>query len=285
MYIEVKPDMPNALYHSLNRINASSLKTIFDAPEKWKYEQDNPPAATPALLIGSAAHTLVLEPEKFADEVVGAPAEVKSRGTKDRPNKKYDEFRALHPGKLVLLPKEMTAVRGMAKAVAENERAQRMLTGQREATLLWKDGEHKVECKAKLDVWNKEAGYVVDFKTTRGAVPDQFNRSAIGGMHYDMQLAWYYNAASCASHKDLDVGVVAVEKEPPYMVRCLDIRPDWIEVGWRKCRAALELYMRCLETDNWNVLGHETFELEPPPWEVKKWLGNTPPAITERSWL
>lgn len=67
-------DLPNSEYHGGAGINKGLLDVVARSPMHAKAlldtANDNDREPTPAMVLGTALHTLVLEPEKFADEYV-----------------------------------------------------------------------------------------------------------------------------------------------------------------------------------------------------------------------
>lgn len=65
--------MTNAEYHADPAISKSDLDLINRSPSYYKYVKGNPRVQTAAMLLGSAVHKLVLEPEDFGEEYAVAP--------------------------------------------------------------------------------------------------------------------------------------------------------------------------------------------------------------------
>lgn len=70
-------DLDETIYHSLRRISASGCKDLdISNSNYWQRSWHNPDKvdnATPAMLVGKAAHTARLEPEKFTQQFVVDP--------------------------------------------------------------------------------------------------------------------------------------------------------------------------------------------------------------------
>ena len=78
-------NLTNAEYHASEGISASGLKLIGRSPlHYWAAYLDpkrEPRVETPALKLGTAIHTAVLEPMRFADEYVVVPDSAPRRPT------------------------------------------------------------------------------------------------------------------------------------------------------------------------------------------------------------
>lgn len=64
----IYPDMPAAEYHAAPAASKSDLDKIARSPAHYRAYKENPPEQTKAMALGTAFHTLVLEPEKFSGD-------------------------------------------------------------------------------------------------------------------------------------------------------------------------------------------------------------------------
>ena len=55
-------------YHAAPGASASRLKQLKRSAAHMKYDMDNPQEPTPAMIIGSATHSAILEPDLFVKE-------------------------------------------------------------------------------------------------------------------------------------------------------------------------------------------------------------------------
>ena len=93
--------MTNREYHADPAISKSDLDQIHRSPMHWQYRKTHPPEQTPALLVGSAVHKMILEPSGFADEFAVAP-ETDRRTKAGR--EAYQAFQESATGKTVITP-------------------------------------------------------------------------------------------------------------------------------------------------------------------------------------
>ena len=62
--------MPFEEYAAVPALNGSSLLHLRRSPMKYKHELDNPTPPSPAMILGTATHRLILEPDRVGDFAV-----------------------------------------------------------------------------------------------------------------------------------------------------------------------------------------------------------------------
>ena len=259
------PGLTNEQYHQLPANSPSRLKLLarsaahyFDAylaPDR----EIKPP--TPAMEVGTALHTAVLEPDLW-DSTVAVPPQQFDRRTKIG-RQLAEEFEAENGGKLVLTPDDADRVRRMADAVHRHPAARTLLDikGRREASYTWTDPATGLPCKCRPDWHGMDGLLVVDLKTTKDASRAEFARS-IAGFDYHLQAAWNLRALGAAQFLS-----IAVENVRPYAVAVYPASPAMIAAGERRFTAALELLAECHRTNRWPGYGDLIQEpIELPGW-------------------
>lgn len=259
--------LPAAVYHSVEALSASGSKEINRSPAHFKVARTVKREPTPPMLIGSAAHTAILEPESFETEVVCAHRiDKRTRAGKEA----AEEFDRLHAGKIVLDLESYESVLRMRDAVMEHPAARRLLEGtRRELSLFWRDRAYGVPCKSRFDAWSDAQKFIVDLKTTVDASPDAFGR-AIGSYQYHLQAAFYYMAAEALLNCTPTAFVfIAVEKEPPYAVGCYVLETAHLLAGARLVEQALDKYKKAIEADRWAGYGDLIQPARVPSWALR----------------
>ena len=62
----ITTDIPFEQYLKLPGLSASAMKKLMRSPLAFKWNQDHPDhASTPAMALGTAAHTAILEPHRM----------------------------------------------------------------------------------------------------------------------------------------------------------------------------------------------------------------------------
>jgi hypothetical protein len=270
-------DMPNEHYHSPEMkdhfVSKSGLDQIAKSPAHFKWFLNHPTEETPALVFGSAFHTMILEPERAGTDIVQMPDSWPTKAECGRSiADQKEEFRILNRGKSMLTPEQMEMAHAMAKSVEAHTAASFLLrrdNGRPEVTALWNDEATGVNCRARFD-WLREDGLIVDLKTTRCAKPEVFERLAIEH-RYHVQAAFYMEAyRRVTGNEPVGFAFVAVEKEPPYCACVYVSQPDFIQLGRMEYLKNLATYAECRNRNEWP--GYPEVQLVPlglPAWATK----------------
>lgn len=221
-------------------------------PAYFKWCEDNPQEPSEDMVLGSAFHKIVLEPETFYDEFAIMP-NVDRRTTQGK--MKYAEFIIEADGKTVITQEQYETICGMRDSIMSNPYARKLINGNIEQSMYFTDDLTKVECKCRPDVWRKVADRVVitDLKSAKSVMPNDFMRDCVK-YHYDLQTAMYREGASkvLGVPKDnIDFVFIAVEKKPPYLLNIMQADTYVIQKGEADFREYIGTYKECLETSNW----------------------------------
>lgn len=264
--------MNNKDYHAdVSRISKSGLDLIAKSPlHYWsKYLDPNrePESPTPTLILGSAFHSIVLEPDRFNDEFAVAP-NVDRRTSAGK--QLWSDFTELNAGKTVLSSDQYDTIRKMRDAVMAQPSVEKLLSaGMAEQTIHWNDPETGVACKARPDFMSS-TGIVVDLKSTEDAGHDGFARSCLN-YRYHVQSAFYLDGMSLSQGRLFDTFVfVAVEKSPPYAVAVYVAPDDFVNLGRDTYMSDLEKFKRCVQTGEWHGYPKEIQTLQLPAYAFKK---------------
>ena len=203
----------NAEYHGYREaISKSRLANMSVCPAYFKWCEDNPQEPSEDMVLGSAFHKIVLEPETFGDEFVVMPNF--DRRTKEG-KLKYAEFVELSEGKTVIIQDQLETICGMRDSIMSNPYARKLINGNVEQSMYFTDDLTKVECKCRPDVWRKVADRVVitDLKSAKSVMPNEFMRDCVK-YHYDLQTAMYRSGVSKVLNipkENIDFVFIAVE--------------------------------------------------------------------------
>lgn len=243
----------NAEYHGYREaISKSRLANMSVCPAYFKWCEDNPTPPSDDMVLGSAFHKIVLEPETFDKEFIVKPNY--DRRTKDG-KLKYAEMLLKLEGKTVITQEQYDTICGMRDSIMYNPYARKLINGNIEQSMYFTDDLTKVECKCRPDVWRKVADRVVitDLKSAKSVMPNDFMRDCVK-YHYDLQTAMYRDGASkvLGVPKDnIDFVFIAVEKKPPYLLNIMQADTYVIQKGEADFREYIGTYKECLETQNW----------------------------------
>lgn len=243
----------NAEYHGYREaISKSRLANMSVCPAYFKWCEDNPQEPSEDMVLGSAFHKIVLEPETFYDEFAVMP-NVDGRTTQGKLLKKqFDETKG---NKQVITQDQYDTICGMRDSIISNPYARKLINGNIEQSMYFTDDLTKVECKCRPDVWRKVADRVVitDLKSAKSVMPNDFMRDCVK-YHYDLQTAMYRDGASKVlgvSKDNIDFVFIAVEKKPPYLLNIMQADTYVIQKGEADFREYIGTYAECLDTSNW----------------------------------
>jgi exodeoxyribonuclease VIII len=260
-------------YHARPEWSVSQLKKLIENPERFRYEQLNPPESTQSQSLGTMVHTAVLEPDEYASRYVIKPDDLSRRGAANKLT--YDRFfyEAKQAGKMVVDGDDYQTALDCAVKLRSHSAAAELLLGDGPTEVSIVSEINGLPVRGRPDKYHAPSGYLVDLKTTsRGnAAPDKWPREIVR-WRYDMQASMYLSLWTRAT------GVtprgfkhVVIETDPPYSIAIYTLGSTWLEIGRKLLLDAIELAKHCTETDTWPAYP-EVDVLEAPTWELKRVL-------------
>ena len=223
---------------------------------------------TEAMILGTAAHCAILEPDAFDARYLVIPKV--SRATKEG---KALWAEAELDGRIILNEEQYGLVKGMRDAVLAHSIASRLLAGEREAPVFWEiDGQ---PCKGLFDVWNLVDNLIVDIKTTVTAEPASFQRRIWQEPFlYGFQAAWYADGGEIVSQRPQTFAFIAVEHclkdgydKPVHGVSVHEVESDAIDRGRRDYHKALAIYRECKRAGRYPAYEEVIYKAHAPKWD------------------
>lgn len=237
-------------------------------PALYRHWVDNPPAAKEEFEHGTAAHKLVLG---VGPKLV-VPDDNNGRWDTNEIKAQVAEIRAA--GNIPLKRADYDRVHAMADALRAHPWASRLFaagTGQPERTIVWRDQETGVMCRALLD-WlpTQVPGTRLvfrDYKTSKTAAPDRFDRN-IADYGYHVQAVFHLAGlrALDLAGDDAQALLAVQEKESPYLVTVFQLDRAAMLIGQRLMREALLTYAECVQSGRWPGYSDEVVLIGLPPW-------------------
>lgn len=211
-----------------------------------------PPSTDPARK-GTATHSALLEPERFADLVVTFPADVlASNGAAS--TKEAKAFRAEHEakGRVVLKEADAEKVRRMAESVRRVCGDWLELPGVKERPLYWECERTGLRLKMRLD-WLVTTGHlaIFDLKTTTDASPNEFRRRCEQQL-YALQAAHYIDGVEQHYGKTPAFYFIAVENEEPFSCAIHEIDAQSLADARGLRYRLLSQLVRCIDSGDWS---------------------------------
>ena len=278
-------DIPNEEYHRGFGTSSSSLKTLLkQSPEHFDYKRKHPMKQTENMALGTAVHSLILEPNKFNDDCAVMPA--MDRRTKVG-KAAYAEFVASSEGKTILKESQYEQALEMAERVKEHPIAGLMTTDLIvESSVYWwyksmdveDDTHYKELVKIRPDGICKNYPAIIDLKTTKDGSYTGFIRS-IQDYSYHLSAAMYLEGVNTCQPLLEEMKrfaftkfvFVCVENFAPYAVSVYEISPEYLEIGKVMYRQAMMRLKEGREND-WPSYPEEIRVIEPPTYANKGWI-------------
>jgi hypothetical protein len=214
-----------------------------------------------AMLLGSAAHHLLLGQEKFSEQYVLRPEELAGyKWNSNRTEHKRWLAKQAEAGKTVLLPSEIDIIRYMRDSLAAHPAIKGgLINGDVEKSMIFKKGD--VWVKSRPDVLPSDA-VVADLKTTADTSYYALQKS-IEKFGYGLKAAVAADALlQIKGIKMTQYHLVFVRTSPPYDVAVHELSSTHLHYGMRSYLAAVKIFEECLKTGNWHGSWRDTEEME-----------------------
>jgi len=220
-------------------------------PALYKAWKDGPEEHSPAFDFGRAYHARVLGAGEEIVVVDAASWQGKAA------QKERDE--AYAAGHIPILAKDDEVIDAMVPVLRAHPIASALMNpdlGEPEQTLVWRDPESGVMCRALVDFLRKPTPgrrlLVPDLKSARAVDPKSIAK-ALWEYGYYGQGPWYTDGAEKLGLSAGPPAFVLIfqMKEPPYLVVCAEPDPDAVGWGHARNRKARDLYLHCTERDHW----------------------------------
>lgn len=243
-------NISNKEYHEAGGISRSKLILLDKSPHHFWYEVFSGLAetkkATPAMILGSAFHTLLLEPSLFSKEYA-VSYKIDRRTTKGK--EEYKIFMAENEGKIFLSEDEFNKVNKMVCLVKEHEVVTTLLDeAQFEQSIFWTDKETGIQFKTRPDIWSSKV--IVDLKTSWDTNNYSFMRSALKYGYY-LQAGMAFEACKAIGKPFEMFVVLAVEKEEPYAPSVFMMTDEALQFGIDQFHSYKRKLKECLDNDKW----------------------------------
>ncbi len=219
----------NSEYHSSDAISASGLKKIHET-SVWHYLRDTF-SGSPATRLGSAIHTILLEPENFDEEFI-----VYKNGTFNRKTKagreQYKKWLEGHSDKELLDDTQEVVIDRILERFQDDQDqqikvAKQYMKGDIELShYLNYEG---VPVRVRPDCLGDD--FIMDIKTTQntfGEVTPEFFKRQIWNRNYHVQAMFY---CDMVGRDPKNFRYVVIETKPPYEVFVCGLDEDMIFKG------------------------------------------------------
>ena len=269
--------LSNAEYHALDYVSKSHLDLVDKSPFHYWDRYINPdrviPEPTKQMIIGSAFHSLVLEPDVFETEFMVEEVDAPKRPTAAQRNAKkpsnqtldaiafWESFDKKAKGKTIVSLEDIERLTIMKQRIIEHPAASTILnlSGVAEQSYQWKDEKTGELCKSRPDFHTDDGTLIVDLKTTSDASELGFQKS-VHNFRYHVQAGFYLRSIKEAQQ----FVFIAVETKPPYLVAVYNASTDMINAGNRVADKNLETLANCRKSGKWLGYSEEITTLDLP---------------------
>lgn len=260
-------NLSNELYHQSDGISSSGMGLIIppNCPALYHYQYLSGKYIKPdskEFVIGSAVHTLTLEPHTFAQRFAVCPKV-------DRRTKAgafaYNSFIQQYAGKEFLTPEQYELAQNMAAAVNSHMMFASLYgQGNIEDSVAWIDADSGALLRTRPDFYNDS--FILDVKTTKDVRIHSFQRSIIDfGYHRQGAMACD-GLTQMTGIKHTNVVLFVVSKEPPHLVKAYVLRDEAIEVGRMQYKHGAQIYQQCLNENRWPGYNEIIEDVDLPRW-------------------
>jgi hypothetical protein len=252
----IYPGLDFDQYALVPAINFSILSRFRDTPAHVRQKLDHQDAPTPAQHMGTLVHMAVLEPARFAAEVIQRPEGIDRRTKAGKAA--WEDFESQAAGREIASPEEWDTCHGILRSINQHASCREVLRGRgaNELTIVWKDEEFDVLCKSRIDRLGELGGYscIVDVKTSAQTASLRNWQRSVAEYAYAEQAAMYVDGLRTL--RPLADGErkflwLVCEKPAPWCVRLFEAEYDALQFGHQLYRDHLRQYAECCSSGSW----------------------------------
>lgn len=273
--------LPAAVYHADPCIEPSLssglLRTLLErGPMHARYGHPRmnsaaaPRGVTEFQDAGSAIHRLLLR--------TGSPILAIDRPDFRTKAAKAARNRARAAGRIPILLHDMPRLAACAVAAREQIAAIPDVSahfapgGVAERTLIWKDEEFGIWCRALID-WTpaQPRAPLYDIKTTAtDASPEGWSRRLINA-GYALQAAFYLRGARALGMEPTEFRFLPIECDPPHGLSVVGLAPDLLGLAEQRMRRGMRAWAEAIRTDDWPSYPRRVCYATAPIWLMEAW--------------
>ncbi len=288
-----------AFYHAAPAVSVSKLKVFRHSPALYHGRfisgKIAAPDATPALLFGSAAGSLILEGrEVFNSQYYVVPKGVGRQRTADKAIR--EALEAENPGKSEISFEDAAKLEQMNTNVLEHRFAGQLLAACK-PEITWRVKGDTFHVQVRTDSWSDEGcaltngePFICDLKTLP-ALPDDEPETI------SKQIAEYFYHGQAWTYREIVSTVmkfpaefrprfffIFVEKAPPFSVQVVELDDVALDLAYRQVKDTMERLKWCHAHNRWPLTWADTWQekvpsVSLPHYYVKREMGEESRAI------
>ncbi len=218
-------------------------------------------AESEGMTIGSAVHTLALEPHRF-DELYFVISNFDRRTTAGKEGYAASLLEA--GGRALLNDSQFKQAKAMADSITSHRLFKNLRgDGHVEDSIAWIDDESGALLRARPDFYNDSI--IMDIKTTRDVRRHSFSK-AIHDYGYHRQGAMACDGLSKATGRKYENVVLFLVSDEPYLTKAYVLSTEALEMGRFQYKEGAQLYQECLKSNNWPGYDEAIEEIDLPSW-------------------
>lgn len=272
-------DMDNETYHKGNGTSSSQIKTLMEqTPAHLYYNRYHPKSPTTNMALGTAVHTLVLEPDMFEQDIAVSP-EFNKRTNQGKAD--FADFKESSKGKTIITEGQYQTAQKMAARVHEDPIASILVQDLivESSVFQWyhsmdaeDDTQYKELLKVRPDGISRGHPILIDLKTCADGSYTGFIK-AIQNFYYHLSAAMYLELCNkCQPLLDetkhfafTKFVFVCVENFAPYEVSVYELSEEYLNIGKMLFRRGVQELKRGRDND-WPGYPDGVRVLEAPSW-------------------
>jgi hypothetical protein len=221
--------------------------------------------------VGTVVHRMLLQPEQANHVAVIDALDWRTKAAQEvRDQAREDGNTPLLAGEWDRVQEMLTAVRDQINRLDVDPLP--FYAGKAEQTICWEDERTSVLCRARIDWLHDGNRAVSDLKTTKlSANPATWSQRTLWSIGAHIQSAVYKRAVLATTGIEPDLRFVIAETSPPYAISVVSVAPSGLALAEAQFDHALDVWKRCLETNQWPAYPTQTVEAEAPPWLESQW--------------
>lgn len=234
----------NEAYHKSVGLSCSGLKQLAKTPAHYRASRERDEDETDSQRVGTLTHMAILEPERFAREVI------KIEGHRGKTDVKAAIAEAESRGLYVCKPEEFDGAQRMADAIFKQQSAYKLMTGGKpEQSVRWRDKETGVLLKCRPDYLRAD-GVIVDVKTYDD-LSDASVQRQIMKMRYHWQSSFYLAGVKEALGFDTKMFAHLFVDTKAFVARVVVLDDASLEKAEFEMRPLIQKYAESLKADQW----------------------------------
>ncbi len=243
----IQYNLPMAEYLKDPAIGSSHLKQILASPADYLAYRSKPFEESPATMLGTAVHTMILEPDEFTSRYAMQPADWGPRN-KGHGYKMWADFKESNAEKICLTYEQSHYLHALDQACDDHKGLMhiiREVEGNSEVTAF------TPKLKARTD-WLGNDGIIWDVKTTSKGCSEYDLWKTVTFMGYHFQAAHHMHVLNECGANIQGFGWIFVDTVSPSVNIITRLIPaQLLMLGQQDFKRACDILAECIETETW----------------------------------